>query len=168
MEEMIEYLASKDKKHESFGEFLKSDTARENKAPGSKLWTMSAGKRPPIGHKDAQEHAARLRAIAILKAKRNEAAGSVKRKAAPLPETDVNVKRSKSETTASSKMDAIKEMLARKSAHHKEAEKEEADAIQRHLTGMEDREKVETFTTTCMEVKSVKVVTCKQVSVSQR
>lgn len=36
--------------------------------------------------------------------------------------------------------------------------------LQRHLTGMEEREKVETFTTTCVEVKNVKVVTCNQVN----
>lgn len=129
-----------------------------------------------MGHKDAQEHAARvgnwgisesdlnslsfqLRAIAIIKAKRKEAeqTGGVKRKA-PAPEAP-EAKRPK----ASEKMDEIRKMLARKSSHHQEAKQEEGDAIQRHLTGMEEREKVETFTTTCTEVKNVKVVTCKEV-----
>uniref|UniRef100_A0A1I7UZ25 Protein MCM10 homolog n=1 Tax=Caenorhabditis tropicalis TaxID=1561998 RepID=A0A1I7UZ25_9PELO len=182
MEEMIDFMANNEKeekpKHSSFGEFLKSDTAKEktqkivdlrstessSNSGGSKLWTMSMTRNNgPVGHKDAQEHAARLRAIAILKAKRKETeqggGGGVKRKAveSPSQNENSNAKRSKNQ-----KMDEIKALLARKSSHHKEADKAEHDMIQRHLTGMEEREKVETFTTTCMEVKNVKVVTCNQ------
>ncbi|EGT34755.1 hypothetical protein CAEBREN_20954 [Caenorhabditis brenneri] len=189
MEEMKDFWASdraNDKqKHSSFGEFLKADTENEkskvldlrcsnsnstassSSSPGgSKLWTMSLTKNNgPIGHKDAQEHAARLRAVAILKAKRKEAeeqkAGGVKRKAveSPARNDQPDAKKSKS---SGQKMEEIRALLARKSTHHKEADKAEHDKIQRHLTGMEEREKVETFTTTCMEVKNVKVVTCKE------
>ncbi|CAI2349108.1 unnamed protein product [Caenorhabditis sp. 36 PRJEB53466] len=181
LEEVMEFFGRKDtEKHESFGEFLKADTEKEkaktvdlrssspatsSSSPGgSKLWTMSMGNQTPMGHKDAQEHAARLRAIAILKTKRKEKeeaerTGGVKRKASAPAESLPDAKKTKS---SGSKMEEIKKMLARKSSHHLEAKQEEADAIQRHLTGLEDREKVETFTTTLMEVKNVKVVTCKQ------
>ncbi|UMM22923.1 hypothetical protein L5515_003889 [Caenorhabditis briggsae] len=184
MDDMIDFLASnasdEKPKHSSFGEFLKADTENEkakvvdlrsssstSSPGGSKLWTMSlaAKKNGPVGHKDAQEHAARLRAIAILKAKRKEeeelkASGGVKRKAVGTPDrSQPDAKKSKS---ASQKMEEIKALLARKSSHHQEAEKAEHDKLQRHLTGMEEREKVETFTSTCMEVKNVKVVTCNE------
>lgn len=191
VEEMIEFLGTtggeeKPSVHSSFGEFLAADTRREKAATvdlrassatsgtsasspgGSKLWTMSLAnkKAAPLGHKDAQEHAARLRAIAILKAKRKEAemekltggGGGVKRKASGTP----TAPEPEAKKPRSQKMDEIRAMLARKSTHHKEAEKAEHDMLQRHLTGMEEREKVETFTTTCVEVKNVKVVTCNQ------
>ncbi|EFP02465.1 hypothetical protein CRE_01039 [Caenorhabditis remanei] len=188
MEEMIEFMATDNSnekyKHSSFGEFLKADTENEkskvvdlrsssssitttSSPNGSKLWTMSMTKNnKPVGHKDAQEHAARLRAIAILKAKRKEAEeekrGSVKRKAVRTPGENSPSDAKRSKSSSQSKMDEIRALLARKSTHHKEAEKAEHDMLQRHLTGMEEREKVETFTSTCMEVKNVKVVTCNQ------
>lgn len=85
VEEMIEFLGTtggeeKPSVHSSFGEFLAADTRREKAATvdlrassatsgtsasspgGSKLWTMSLAnkKAAPLGHKDAQEHAARV------------------------------------------------------------------------------------------------------------
>ncbi|CAD6187645.1 unnamed protein product [Caenorhabditis auriculariae] len=110
----------------------------------------------PMGARDAQEHAARLRAIAVLKKQREEAKAGVKRKAPLSPMEPAK----KAKTGAD--MDEIQALLNRKSIHHQEATKEEGERLQKYLSGLEERERVETFTTTCMSVKNVKVVTCKQ------
>ncbi|CAB3402193.1 unnamed protein product [Caenorhabditis bovis] len=173
LEEILGELGTnrrKEEKQMSMGDFLKNEERKEREnvvdlsqtsSPGaSRLWASSMNQaKKPTGARDAQEYAARLRAIAILKKQKSE--GAVKRKAEP-PNNEQEAKKAKTEKEERSKMDEIKKMLARKSIHHNEAEKEENDRLQKHLSSMEEREKIETFTTTCMSVKNIKVVTCNQ------
>ncbi|CAI5445484.1 unnamed protein product [Caenorhabditis angaria] len=161
------FFERKPEKHSSFGDFLSSEKSKETVdlqagTGGKNLW-----KKAPIGAKDAQEHAARLRAIAILKKQKEEKerGGGIKRKALePLKNDGMKKMKENNEEKEdkNSKMDRIRAILARKSLHQGEAEQAESDAIQKHLSSMEEREKIETFTTTCMEVKKVRVVTCNE------
>lgn len=147
-----------------FTDFLETRKAPEPARPASppSLWSEqnSGSMRIVKEIKDAKEHAARLRAIAMMKKKREDAANGVKRKR-PAECEENEAKRPKTEEKVS-KMDEIKALLKRESLHSKQAEKAIGDRFQKHLSDMEEKEKVETFTTTCMAVKNVSVVTCKQ------
>lgn len=63
-----------------------------------------------------------------------------------------------------SSKEEIEKLLKRKSLHDNEANREELAAEDRYFNTMSSKEKVESFTTECMAIKSTKVITCKKVS----
>ncbi|PIO66615.1 Mcm10 replication factor [Teladorsagia circumcincta] len=105
---------------------------------------------------------ARLRAISILKRTKEQStveSKSAKRQRANSSET-ASPKRSRL-TPLDNKVD-LDALLKKKSMHDSQANKAQGIMAQKHLDTLEAKEKVETFVTSCMSVKDVKVVSCKK------
>ncbi|PIO54968.1 hypothetical protein TELCIR_23655, partial [Teladorsagia circumcincta] len=101
---------------------------------------------------------ARLRAISILKRTKEQStveSKSAKRQREDSSET-ASPKRSRL-TPLDNKVD-LDALLKKKSMHDSQANKAQGLMAQKHLDTLEAKEKVETFVTSCMSVKDVKVV----------
>ncbi|CAJ0574122.1 unnamed protein product, partial [Mesorhabditis spiculigera] len=100
------------------------------------------------------------RAAEILRLNGN--VGPRKRAAGDSPSTSAKRAHHEDEATSPGPSSAaIDALMNRKSKFAGAADKAESEAIDRYMTTMEAREKVETFVTTTMSVKEVAVVSCK-------